>query len=60
VSRRATQHGRWLVGIAAVLVLAVFAAAAVASAGSSALRDAGAFRAAVNKYKDALAKAESA
>jgi serine protease AprX len=35
VSRRATHHGRWLVGAAAILALAVFAAAAIASADSS-------------------------
>jgi serine protease AprX len=35
VSRRSTHHGRWFVGVAATLALAVFAAAAMASAGSS-------------------------
>jgi serine protease AprX len=35
LSRRSTQQGRWLVGVAAILALAVFAAAAMASAGGS-------------------------
>jgi subtilisin family serine protease len=35
VSTRSAHQGRWLVGVAAILALAVFAAAAMASAGST-------------------------